>query len=50
LVGIEFPLGAEVGLQHAMVQVEGQALRIEARKLEAAIEDDTAALRLHLAR
>ena len=49
LVGIEFPLGAEVGLQHAMVQVEGQALRIEARKLEAAIEDD-AALRLHLAR
>jgi hypothetical protein len=32
-----------------MVQVEGQALRIEARKLEAAIEDDTA-LRLHLAR
>jgi CRP-like cAMP-binding protein len=49
MVGISLLLGGEFGLQEAMVQIEGQALRMSARKLRAAIEAD-AALRLHFAR
>jgi CRP-like cAMP-binding protein len=48
MVGISLLLGGELGLQEAMVQIEGQALRMSARKLRAAIEDD-AVLRLHFA-
>jgi CRP-like cAMP-binding protein len=48
MVGIGLLVGAERGLHEAMVQIEGEALRISAAKLTAAVEEDL--LRLHLGR
>ena len=49
MVGIGLLVGAERGLHEAMVQIEGEALRISAAKLTAAVEEDSL-LRLHLGR
>jgi len=49
MVGIGLLVGAERGLHEAMVQIEGEALRISAAKLAAAVEEDPL-LRLHLGR
>src|SRR5205814_3817381 len=49
MVGLPLLVGGDRGLHEAMVQVEGEALRIAAAKLVAAIKED-AELREHLGR
>jgi CRP-like cAMP-binding protein len=49
MVGSQLLIGTETGLHEAMVQIEGEAQRIPASKLLAALKDD-AALRVHLGR